>query len=167
MAMSEYMKKRQQHILDNRPLPKKEYKGIAKKSAKRLVKEAEEKIANSKEGKEESLKQWYEKIIKRHVVNVSGTCQECGASIPEEYMFHAVAHLLPKKPFRSIAMNDLNYLVLCAHNGCHQKTDRIDKFITMKTWPLAKEKINDLIKILPYDELKFISQQLYDALDNY
>jgi hypothetical protein len=165
--MSDYLKKRQEHILAGRPLPKKEYKGIAKKSAKRIAKEAEEKKANSAEGREETLNDWFEKIAKRHLVNGFAVCQECGSSIPAEYMRHATAHLLPKKIFKSCATNDLNYLVLGAGCGCHNLTHRIDKFVTMKIWPEAARRINELIKTLPYDELKYVSQQLYDALENY
>lgn len=140
---------------------------IPSKSVKRLKREAEEKKATSVEGREESLNEWFEKIAKKHTLGVVGFCMECGAQIPAEYMRHATAHLLPKKLFKSIATNDLNYLILGAGCGCHDKTHRIDKFVQMKIWPTAAKLINQLLPLLPYDELKYVSQQLYDALENY
>lgn len=140
---------------------------IPSKSAKRLKREAEEKKATSVEGREESLNEWFEKISKKHTLGGVGFCMECGAQIPAEYMRHATAHLLPKKLFKSIATNDLNYLILGSGCGCHDKTHRIDKFVQMKIWPTAAKQINQLLPLLPYDELKYVSQQLYDALENY
>lgn len=92
---------------------------------------------------------------------------ECGAPISRVYARHATAHLLPKKLFKSVATNDLNYLIIGAGCGCHDKTHRIDKFVQMRIWPEAAKRINALLPLLPYDELKFVSQQLYDALENY
>lgn len=171
--MSDYLQKRMQHILDSRPLKVKEKKPIAKKSAKRLAKEAEEKKATSIEGREESLNEWFQRIEDKHwgkKENLEYTgcpCMECGKTIPRIYARHATAHLLPKKLFKSVATNDLNYLILGAGCGCHDKTHRIDKLIQMKIWPEAAKRINALLPLLPYDELKYVSQQLYDALENY
>jgi RNA polymerase-binding transcription factor DksA len=150
-----------------KPREKKPYKGIAKKSAKKIKQEAEAKKANSVESREESLSEWFDKIAKKHTLGGVGFCMECGAQISAEYMRHATAHLLAKKLFKSVATNDLNYLILCAGNGCHDKTHRIDKFIQMKIWPIAAKQINALLPLLPYDELKYVSQKLYDALENY
>lgn len=165
-------------------LPKvKVRKPIAKKSAKRLYQEAELKKANSKEGREESLNEWFQRIEDKHWGKldreidgelefwhlgypVGCSCMECGESIPRVFARHATAHLLPKKLFKSVATNDLNYLILGASCGCHDKTHRIDKFVQMKIWPEAAKRINALLPLLPYDELKHISQQLYDALEN-
>lgn len=165
--MSDYLKKRQEFILAGRPIPEKKKYKLNKVAPKTAAKKAEQEKANSKEGKEETLNQWFEKIAKRHLLGGIGLCMECGAPIPAEYMRHATAHLLPKKNFKSIATNDLNYLILCAGNGCHDKTHRLDKFVTMRVWPQAAKQINQLLPLLPYDELKYVSQQLYDALENY
>lgn len=157
-----------QQIREDRDKPKiKARKPIAKKSAKTLKKEAEAKKAASAEGREESLNDWFQRIAEKHTLGGVGFCMECGAQIPMEYMRHATAHLLAKKLFKSVATNDLNYLILCAENGCHDKTHRIDKFVKMKMWPAAAKQINQLLPLLPYDELKFVSQQLYDAIENY
>lgn len=157
-----------QNIRENRDKPKeKKVYRIPKKSAKKIKQEAEIKKANSVEGKEESLNEWFQRIAKKHTLGGIGLCMECGAPIPIEFMRHATAHLLPKKLFKSVATNDLNYLILGAGCGCHDKTHRIDKFVQMKVWPEAAKRINALLPLLSYDELKFVSQQLYDALENY
>jgi hypothetical protein len=125
-----------------------------------------EQIQEKKEAKI-TLDAWFEEVAKRHTPGGVGFCMECGAQIPMQYMRHATAHLLAKKLFKSVATNDLNYLILCAANGCHDKTHRIDKFVQMKVWPEAAKRINAMLPLLPYDELKYVSQQLYDALENY
>lgn len=143
------------------PKIKKQYI-IPKKSAKRIAQEKQQKETAGPN----TLNEWFDAVAKRHLVNGYAVCQECGGVIPEDYMRHATAHLLPKKIFKSISTNDLNYLILCAGNGCHDKTHRIDKFVTMKVWPIAAKRIEQLIPLLPYDEAKYISKQLYDALEN-
>jgi len=143
------------------PKIKKIYR-IAAKSAKRIAQEK----AQKKIGNHNTLNEWFDVVAKRHLVNGYAVCQECGGLIPGDYMRHATAHLLPKKLFKSVSTNDLNYLVLCASNGCHDRTHRIDKFVQMKVWPIAAKRITELIPLLPYDEMKYISKQLYDALEN-
>lgn len=169
-------------LLARTPKPKKVRQPIAKKSAKTIKKEAEAKKANSIEGREESLNEWFQRIEDKHWgvqdLDVDGfdheeseielpRCMECGAKISRVYARHATAHLLPKKLFKSIETNDLNYLILGAGCGCHNKTHTLTTFVGMKIWPIAAKRINQLLPLLPYDELKYVSQQLYDALENY
>lgn len=164
-------------LLPKEAVPKKK-KPLRNKSLKTQAQEAEAKKSNSVEGKEETLNDWFQKIENKHwgiydqeMVDIGGQdcckCMECGKLISRTYARRATAHLLPKKLFKSIATNDLNYLILGSGCGCHDKTHRIDKFVTMKIWPQAAKQINELLKVLPYDELKYVSQQLYDALENY
>lgn len=147
-------------------------KPLRNKSLKKQAEEAEQKEVNSKEGKEKTLDLWFGEVQDRHWTIVIDDrlfcpCMECGKLISEDYARHATAHLLPKKLFKSVATNDLNYLILGAGCGCHNLTHRIDKFAQMKIWPEAAKQINQLLPLLPYDELKYVSQQLYDALENY
>lgn len=178
--ISEYMLKRQALKNGTRePDPKKVQQPIAKKSAKKIEQEKKEKKSKSVECKEETLNDWFQKIEDKHWGNFDEQdgeydhpdnevrCMECGNNITRPFARHATAHLLPKKIFKSVATNDLNYLILGAGCGCHDKTHRIDKFVTMKIWPQAAKQINELLKILPHDELMHVSQQLYDALENY
>lgn len=163
------------------PKPKKVYQ-IPKKSAKKLKQEADLKKAASAEGREESLNEWFQRIENKHWgvqdLDIDGfdheesdfelpACMECGAKISRLFARHATAHLLAKKIFKSVATNDLNYLLLGPVCGCHNKTHTLSTFVRMKIWPIAAKQIDQLLPLLPYDELKFVSQQLYDALENY
>jgi hypothetical protein len=147
------------------PKPKKVYKGIAKKSARTIVKEKAEKENGKPVSKLESDK-WFFDIEEKYFASGFGTCMETGDPIPRIYARAATAHLLPKKIFKSVATHELNYLILSPLNGSHQKTDRVDKFITMKVWPEAARRIKIMIPLLPIDELRHISNQLLIALEN-
>lgn len=160
--MSDYLRKRQQHILQGRPLPEKKSYSIPKKSEKRKQKELEQKAA----GGESALDKWFEGIEKKYCGEHGYTfCMECGAVVPQTYIRHATAHLLPKKLFKSIATHELNYLILGAGCGCHEKTHRVDKFVKMKVWPEAARRIKIMMEVLPIDELRHISSQLLIELD--
>lgn len=147
--------------------PKKSPKPIPKQSEKMKAKIKEEKkVGSAPHVTKLALDKWYADIANEHLLNGSAICQECGAVIPASFMRHATAHLLPKKLFKSVAVHPLNYLILGAGCGCHEKTHRIDTFIKMSIWPEAKIRINEMRPLLPFDELKFLSSQLLDALDN-
>ncbi len=111
------------------------------------------------------LNQWFAGIERKHSNGKGAYCMECGEWIPQMYMRHATAHLLPKKTFDSVKTHELNYLILGAGCGCHTKTDRLDKFVSMKIWPEAARRIKIMMPLLPFDELKYISSQLLAELD--
>ncbi len=139
-----------------------------KKPKKAIAKIGKKKLEEMKLGKPDervSLDEWFDKIENEWFRFGYCPCMECGEKIPKEYARHATAHLLPKKIFKSVATHDLNYLILGASCGCHDKTHRIDKFIKMKIWGKAKERILQMMPFLPTDELRRISNQLLIALD--
>lgn len=147
-------------------LPKMEFKKpkkpIAKKSEKKIQEEKEAKFV----GGENDLDRWFDDIKNYHCGKAGGcNCMECKQWIPEPYMRHATAHLLPKKIFKSVATHPKNYLILGAGCGCHDKTHTISKFVKMKIWPEAKKRILEMMPLLPMDELRRISNQLLIALD--
>lgn len=166
MALSEFQKKRQQYILSGRPLKEKKIYTIPKVSEKRKAKLDEQKATGTKEVGKLALDKWFHDIEEKHFAEGFGICMETGDRIPRMYARHATAHLLPKKIFKSVATHELNYLILSAQNGSHEKTHRVDKFIQMKIWPEAARRIRILIPLLPMDELRHISNQLLEALDN-
>ena len=148
------------------PKEKKVYR-IPKKSAKRVEQEKAEKSAGTgKAATKLSLDVWFAEIRDKHFSAGHGTCMECGSFIPLQFSRHATAHLLPKKLFKSVATHPLNYLILGAGCGCHALTDRVDKFSQMKVWPEAARRIKEIIPLLPFDELKYLSGQLMTALEN-
>lgn len=140
------------------PKPRKPIKPISDKKAAEMK-------AVKNNNIESDLDKWFSEIEDRHFSSGFGICMETGDSIPRAYARAATAHLLPKKIFKSVATHPLNYLILSAANGSHDKTHRIDKFIKMKIWPQAKERILQMIPLLPTDELRRISNQLLVALD--
>lgn len=165
--MSDYFKQLQQQKIHGKPPVEKKKYVIPKKSEKKLKQEKEEKELSSHRVTKLELDVWFNTISAFHCSTFGGcNCMECGAWIPQSYMRAATAHLLPKKLFKSVAVHPQNYLILGAGCGCHQKTDRIDKFVTMSVWPKAAHRIKEMIPLLPFDELKYLSSQLLKALDN-
>lgn len=67
-------------------------------------------------------------------------CSECGSWIPSDYYRSAVAHIFMKSIFKSIAAHPLNYLILSAGCGCHDKTHTLSDFSKMKVFKVAIEK---------------------------
>lgn len=166
MGLEEIRKMKEQAGM---PKVKKTY-NIPKVSKKRAAQiEADKKSGTKPVGKLE-LDKWFHDIEKKHVKWFQGgggcRCMECNAWIPAQFIRHASAHLLPKKLFKSVATHELNYMIYGGGCGCHEKTHRVDKFIQMRTWPEAARRIKILIPLLPVDELRYISNQLLEALDN-
>jgi len=156
-----FLQRRMQHILNDRPLPPAKTYRLKKVGDKRKAK-----IEAQKASGDSILDTWFEEIEKRHCGEHGFThCMECGAVVPRSFIRHATAHLLPKKLFKSVAVHTLNYLILGAGCGCHEKTHRIDKFIKMKIWPEAKKRILEMMPLLHTDELRSISNQLLIAMD--
>ncbi len=145
--------------------PKKPMKKISDKRAAELK---EQKVSGKPASKLE-LDVWFNNIKVEHFLEGESrgcACWECGSYIHPDYARHATAHLLPKKIFKSVSTHHENFMIYGAGCGCHAKTDRVDKFITMKTWPEAARRIKILIPLLPIDELRQVSNQLLIALDN-
>ena len=121
------------------------------------------------EVRKKTLNEWFNDIAEEHLVDTPyglGTfCDECKSFIPAQYMRHATAHLLAKKLFHSVETHELNYMVLGANCGCHYKTDRVDKIVTLKVWPEIARRIKIMMPLLPFEELQYISSQLLAELD--
>ncbi len=114
--ITEYMKHRQQHILSDRPLPKKVQYTIPKKSEKRKQKEKET-------GGDDSLQKWFEQRRKE----MTGVCMHCGGKTckDDDKLFKfSIAHILPKGIFESVATHPQNWIELCFWNkSCHTNFD--------------------------------------------
>jgi len=169
MSYLEDRAKRKNGLLPALPT-KKERKPLNKISPKKSAADKAQKEAGTgKSATKLELDVWFDEIKKKHWGELGGYCHcmECGSFISYEYSRHATAHLLPKKLFKSVATHELNYLILGASCGCHEKSHRIDKFITMRTFPEAARRIKIMMPLLPIDELRLISNQLLLALDKY
>jgi len=150
-------------LKENALLPKvKVRKPIPKKSANKLAQEKSPEYKNEKT----ELEKWFKDIQAKHFTSYGGRCMECGAHIPVEFARHATAHLLPKRIFGSVKTHHLNYLILGAGCGCHDKTHRVDTFVKMDIWGEAANRIKQLIPLLDFDEYRYLSQDLLTALEN-
>ncbi len=172
MALSEYQKQLAQIRNGNAPKTTgpKEKRPLKRVSDKKAAEMKEQKAAGKPASKLE-LDKWFDDIRSKYwgkegLICRCAECMECGAAIPIQFSRHATAHLLPKKLFKSQATHPLNFLILGAGCGCHDKTHRVDKFVQMKVWPEAARRIKIMIPLLPFDELKHLSGQLMTALDN-
>jgi len=132
-----------------------------KKKAALKAKNARTKVRMlvSKETKNNLQELWFAKIIAE--IRRNPYCWETGDKIPDSYYDHATGkqimtdrffraaccHIFPKSIFFSIATHPLNYLVLSASNGSHDKTHRLDTFCKMGIW---KEAVGRFKQFEPY-----------------
>lgn len=102
------------------PKEKKRY-ALPKKSAKKLQQEKEEKAAKVGGGSE--LDRWF----KQRRYALTGICAHCGGKTSknsDQYYKHSIAHLLPKRLFKSVATHPDNFIELCFFgNSCHTNFD--------------------------------------------
>lgn len=161
------MRKRQEQIFNNRPLPDKKNYKIAPKSEKRIAKEAEQKLAGTDSESDMFFKAQRKKMTNR--------CLFCGNKTMKEDddKFHfSIAHLLPKRPldkggFPSVGTNENNWIELCyyAPNSCHTNFD--NGMITWeflkdsKEWDIISEKLLEVLPLVSPEEQK---HKLYDKL---
>lgn len=95
----------------------------------------------------DELNVWFAKIAKE-VIAPNPYCMECKTFIPEKFYRHATAHIFEKAIFRSVATHPLNYLILGAGCGCHDKTGDWEKFSEMKIWTLAFKRIQIIYPLI-------------------
>lgn len=75
-------------------------------------------------------------------------CENCGVKINTNYaVFNNIAHILPKRKYKSVMCNMNNFLILCDSkdnkdgNSCHKNFDSgISKAQDMPAFNLAKER---------------------------
>jgi hypothetical protein len=88
--------------------------------------------------KNTDLEQWFK--ARAMEVEPHRFCWECGIYVPQRYVRDASAHILFKSIFPSISTHPLNFLFLCAGNGCHNKSHTIEQFQKMRCFPMAIER---------------------------
>ena len=86
------------------------------------------------------LNKWYAYVAT--IIEANPRCWETKEPISKKDYRNATAHIFPKSIFPSVATHPLNFLVLSARNGSHDKTHRLDTFSKMKVFPLAVERFN-------------------------
>ena len=130
-------------------------KPIAKKSAKKIAQEKEEKAERVGGGSE--LDRWF----KERRQQLTGTCAHCGGKSSknsDQYYKHSIAHLLPKRFFKSVATHPENFLELCFFgNSCHTNFDNhtLD-FIDLNCFDEAVRKFVSMYPDIAPGEKKYI-----------
>jgi hypothetical protein len=155
-----YLEERRAFIAAGRPLKQKKPYQIKKVSDKRAAKIKEQKEA----GTDNEADQFFNAMRKR----CKCKCFFCGApttSKNEELWRIAIAHLLPKARFISVATHEQNWIELCW--SCHTDFDSAKiswQFIyDSAEWLLIKEK---LLEVLPLVDENERSNKLYSKLIN-
>jgi hypothetical protein len=141
------------------PKPIKKY-SIPKKSAKKLKQEAEEKKEHSKGGGSE-LDRWFQARRKE----MQGVCLHCGEKTTkhqDNWYKCSIAHLLPKRLFKSIATHPLNWIELCFWtNNCHARFDTFTlDIIELNCYDLVIERFVAMYPDIDPKERKYIPEQL-------
>lgn len=161
--MSDYLKSRQQHIFDGRPLPQKKQYKIPAKSKKRSEKEAKEKAERGADPT--ALQKWYDNIMKRE----EAVCWETGQTIDkkDKVAWHgSIAHVLSKSLFPSIATHPSNYLILSMYGGAHGQYDSSwENAQKMKVWKEAVDRFLMIEPDIAQEERRRIPECFLKALE--
>jgi hypothetical protein len=96
---------------------------------------------------------------------MTGVCASCGeptSKKEQQYFRHSIAHIFPKKLFKSIMYHPLNWIELCFwNNSCHSNFDNggIDGWPHLKCWNEIRRRFFILEACMSPQEksLKFFS----------
>jgi hypothetical protein len=133
------------------------------------IKKVSDKRANQiKQQKQNNSDEGMDKFFNAMRKKCKGKCLFCNSGTTyknDELWRIAIAHLLPKSKFKSIATNEQNWIELCWN--CH--TDFDSSKITWellkdsKEWDIIKEKLFDVLPLVSGEERKY---KLYSKLIN-
>lgn len=149
MPKSEYDKKREQHIFNDRPIEKKKRKPLNKVSPKRKAKMFIEYV----DGKES-----YMPFFKKMRPAMSGWCGcGCGKKSQKDqhkWYYFCICHIFPKKMFPSVATHELNWVERTFWGGHHTNMDTrsITLWPTYADWDDIRRKFLILEKLLTKQE---------------
>lgn len=159
--MNDYLHKRMQHILSDRPLPEKKKNFINKVSPKRQQKLDEQKAR----GTDSEMDLFFQSQRK----SMTGRCLFCNGDTmkKDDEKFHfSLAHLLPKAIFKSVATHPAITIELCFYGeSCHTNFDN-----GMITWEFIKDSAEwlvireKLLEVLPQVSQEERKHKLYDKL---
>lgn len=132
-----------------------------KKAAQMKEDEADRKVSGGGE-----LQRWFNDRRKE----MSGRCQHCGgkSSKNSDYYFrHSIAHLLPKRLFKSVATHPENWLELCYHPpSCHANFDNHKlEWTELNCFAEAIRKFVAIYPSIAKDERKYIPDVLLQYIE--
>jgi hypothetical protein len=162
MGLDEIRKLKEQALLPKQPKPR---KPIAKKSKKKLQQETERNGIKKTCGSE--LDRWFQDRRKE----MTGRCWHCqGVSCKNshEYFKFSIAHLLPKRLFKSVTTHPLNWIELCFwEQSCHTNFDNNTLDITeLSCYDLVIERFMAIYPDIAPKERKYIPDILLQYVKN-
>lgn len=133
-----------------RPLKDKKKYTIPKVSEKRKAKEKEQREAGGDDG----LDKFFEKMRKRMVGVCQCGCARKSSKFEDDHYRASICHIFPKRIFKSIATNELNWVERNFWEGCHSNLDNqsITKWVNMADWDDIKERFHELSPLLTDEE---------------
>jgi hypothetical protein len=160
---------RRMKVEANEPKEKKVYR-IPKVSPKRVKKETSDKeiLESGKvltSGGAE-LKRWFEDRRKE----MGGKCQHCGSKScrdSNQYFKFSIAHILPKRLFKSVATHPMNWIELCFwNNSCHTNLDNntLD-IMDLNCFDLVIQRFVAMYPSIDVKERKYIPEVLLQYLE--
>jgi hypothetical protein len=158
MALTEYMRNRLAFIESGRPLPEKKKYVIPKVSEKRKAKINEQKEA----GSENEMDKFFSDMRKLMVNTCQCGCGNKSQKDDDTFYRNCIAHIFPKRIFKSIATHKRNWVERSFWGGCHTNMDEkgIDNWKNFADWEDIKERFYELAPLLTDEEraTKFYSQ---------
>lgn len=165
-----------EHILNDRPLPKKKVYVLKQVSDKTAAKRKAQQKSQKQLGEEESQKKrWFNR--RRH--EMTGTCQcGCGnksSKYQDEHFRSSICHIFPQRLFESVRYHHLNWVertfwATGKGSGCHSNMDNrsMDKWPMFADWEDIKAKFHELAPLLTDKERKkkFYKNLEYLVLNN-
>lgn len=154
---------KEQASLPKQPKPR---KPIAKKSKKKIRQESEERAVSKKTGGGE-VDRWFQARRKE----MTGRCLHCGEKTTkhqDKWYRASIAHILPKRLFKSVATHPLNWIELCFwSNNCHAQFDDFKLDITeLNCYDLVIERFIAIYPGITQNERRFIPDALLQYVKN-
>lgn len=139
--------------------------GMAEKTTKAKVKKpiakiSEKRKAEMKEAKDNAgdagLDKWFERMRKKMVGICQCGCGRKSSKLEDDHYRASISHIFPKRTFKSIATNDLNWVERNFWDGCHANQDNqsLDNWVNKADWDDIKEKFHQLAPLLTDEERK-------------
>lgn len=110
-----------------------------------------------------SLDRWF----KERRLEMTGVCRHCGGRTEKKndstYKF-SVAHILPKRLFKSVATHPKNFIELCFHgNSCHTNFDNCTlEWVQLNCFAEVIEKFVAMYPEIAPDERRYIPSILLE-----
>jgi len=135
---------------------------VSKKRQKQLAEQKAERIGGGNE-----LDRWFKERRKE----MSGECMHCSGKTTkhqDSWYKCSIAHLLPKRFFKSVATHPLNWIELCLwNNNCHQQYDNFILDITdMNCFNTIIERFIAIYPDIDQKERKYIPDVLLQYVKN-